>query len=242
MIFLRKASHRSSIINNRKVSKFYYFRGSNNNLIMKKILLMLCCGLAASSAFAQKTTFGIKGGVNFASLSSSSSSTEGSYTTGTLTSFSVGVFADFKTESALSIQPAILYTGKGAKESGNISGTSYNVKANINYLQVPVNFLYNAPSRAGKFFVGAGPYAAFGLSAKVKASSGGQTESQDVEFGDGDDQYKRIDAGVTALVGFKFTQGALVSLNYDLGFTNISNQADNSTKTRVFGVSVGYAF
>jgi hypothetical protein len=209
---------------------------------MKKILLLVCCAFAASTAFAQIPTVGIKGGVNFASLSSSSSSTAGTYNTGTLTSFSAGVFVDFKTSGNISIQPALLYTGKGAKESGEDSGTSYSVKAKINYLQIPVNIVYNVPVAVGTFYFGAGPYAAYGLSAKVEAAGSGQSQSIDVNFGDGEDQYKRIDAGITALAGLKFKQGLLLNLNLDLGLTNVSNQVDSSTKTRVVGLSVGYAF
>jgi hypothetical protein len=209
---------------------------------MKKILLLLCCAFAASTAFAQIPTIGIKGGVNFASLSSSSNAADGTYNTGALTSFSAGIFVDFKTGGSLSIQPALLYTGKGGKESADFDGSNVSAKAKINYLQVPVNFVFNAPIAVGTFFVGAGPYVGYGLSAKVEASFDGKTESQEVDFGDVKGQYKRIEAGATGIAGIKFKQGLMLNLNYDLGLTNISNETDSSTKTRVFGISVGYAF
>ncbi|MFD0792281.1 porin family protein [Mucilaginibacter litoreus] len=209
---------------------------------MKKILLSICCAFAVSATFAQTPTVGIKGGLNLASLTSSSNTSSSSITTGTLTSFSAGIFVDFKAGSNWSVQPALLYTGKGAKESGEFDETNITIKAKINYLQLPLNFVYNVNSVAGTFYIGAGPYLGYGLSAKLEGNSNGQSESDDIGFGDGEDQYKRIDAGATALIGYKFKQGVLLNLNYDLGLTDISNQSSSSTKTRVFGISVGYAF
>jgi hypothetical protein len=209
---------------------------------MKKLLLLICCGFAVSTASAQVPTVGIKGGVNFATMSSSSSGSSSSVSTGTLTTFSAGIFVDFKAGSNWSVQPALLYTGKGASESASNENGSYTAKAKLFYLQVPLNFVYNVPVAVGTFYIGAGPYVAYGLSAKLEAHGNGQTVSQDIEFGDGEDQYKRIEAGATALTGIKFKQGLLLNLNYDLGLTSISNQTNVNTKNRVFGISVGYKF
>lgn len=53
---------------------------------------------------------------------------------------------------------------------------------------------------------------------------------------------KRMDFGVTALTGFTFTNGLLLSINYDLGLTNIRADNYDNIKTRVLGISVGYNF
>jgi hypothetical protein len=206
---------------------------------MKKILLSLCFLTASFAAFAQLPTIGIKGGVNFSDLQISAKNTSATANLGNLTTFSVGAFVDFKAGTNFSIQPAILYTGKGGKVDGGQDGSA---KINLYYLDVPINFLYHVPAVVGDFYFGGGPYAAMGVSGKGKIAFDGNEQSEDVKFGsDGD--FKRIEGGLTGLVGFKFKTGFLVNANYDLGLTNIANDSgDSKLKTRVFGISVGYAF
>jgi hypothetical protein len=164
-----------------------------------------------------------------------------SASTGNLTSFSVGVFADAPVSTSLSIQPGLYYTGKG----GSISGSGATLKSKINYIQLPVNVVYNVPVSAGKFFFGAGPYAAVGVNGKNEIKGGGQSISEDIEFGDSANAtYKRADFGATGLVGFTFTNGLLLKANYDLGLSNISadNTSGENIKNRVVGLSVGFTF
>ena len=205
---------------------------------MKKFLLLLCCGFAASSAFAQLPTFGIRGGVNFAELSASNGNV--SVSTGSTTSFAVGVFGDFKVGD-ISIQPALNYTGKG----GNIDDGDGNVvDIKTYYLQVPVNLVYHIPAAFGKVYFGAGPYVGYGLSGKAKSTVGGSSDSEDITFGSGPDDIKRTDFGLNGIAGFEFKGGLILGVNYDLGLTSINNEnTDNtSTKNRVFGVSIGFKF
>jgi len=203
---------------------------------MKKLLLTLALSTAALFTFAQLPTFGIKAGVNSAKISASQGDI--SVSTGYLTSFHAGAFVDFKL-GAVSLQPALYYSGKGGKfDDGD--GTVY--KTSLYYVQVPVNIVYHIPAVIGSVYLGAGPYAAFGVSAKDKYTSGGQTVSQDLSFGDDSEEIKRTDFGINGIAGFQFKGGFLVGLNYDLGLSNISNSSMASTKNRVLGVSVGFTF
>lgn len=204
---------------------------------MKKILLSICCLFAASFAFAQAPSFGIRGGVGFASLSASSGNL--SVSSGSTTTFAAGLFADFKAGTNLTIQPGIYYAGKG----GNFSADGAEADIKTYYLQVPVNVVYHAPVQFGSIYFGAGPYVAMGLSGKAKASDGTNSASQDITFGsDGD--FKRVDAGLNGIAGFEFKNGFLLGINYDLGLTDIGNDgtAEVSTKNRVFGISIGFKF
>jgi hypothetical protein len=206
---------------------------------MKKILLMLCCCLAASSAFAQLPTFGIRGGVNFAKLNASSGNLSAS--TGSTTTFAVGLFADFKV-GAVSIQPALNYTGKGGNISDDIGGEA-DIKTY--YLQVPVNVVYHIPASIGNIYFGAGPYVGLGLSGKAKGpDENGNSVSEDIKFGSEAGTFKKTDFGLNGIAGVEFKGGFILGINYDLGLSNISNDtADNeSLKNRVFGISIGYKF
>ncbi|WP_295773222.1 porin family protein [uncultured Mucilaginibacter sp.] len=200
---------------------------------MKKLILAAFLAGSFFTASAQSnTTFGVSGGVNFAKITASVDGVSGSGSSGTLTSFSVGVFADAPIGNNFSIQPGLYYTGKGGASDDGGDG-----KLKLSYLQVPINFLYNAPFGGGKLFVGAGPYVGIGLNAKT--TNGRQ--SVDLEFGT---DVKRTDVGATGLLGVRFDNGLLLKANYDLGLTNIlgDNEIGVSSKNRVIGLSVGFTF
>ncbi|HEK20286.1 MULTISPECIES: porin family protein [unclassified Mucilaginibacter] len=205
---------------------------------MKKILLSICCAFVATATFAQVPSFGIRGGVNFASLSASNGNI--SISTGSTTTFAAGLFADFKVGTNTTIQPALNYTGKG----GNIADDGTKVDIKTYYLQVPVNVVYHVPAGFGHVYLGAGPYVAFGLNGKVKGTDGNNTASQDITFGSGPEDFKRVDAGLNGIAGLEFNSGFLLGINYDLGLTDIGNDGSSevSTKNRVFGISIGFKF
>ncbi|RYZ98134.1 MAG: PorT family protein [Sphingobacteriaceae bacterium] len=232
---------------------------------MKKILLSICLTAASLATFSQSdkpVTFGIKGGVNFSRLPYSNLNSPATTSANTLTSFNVGVFVDFKLCESLSIQPALIYTGKGGRNNINIAiadpdaplTISHTDTMKVYYIQVPVNVVYSVPVGSHSFYFGAGPFVGYGISGKQKsklifADDQASTTSfynEDVKFGsDEPSTVKRWDYGVGALAGFKFNNGFLLNINYDLGLANTTPKSEdnnNKTKTRVFGVSVGYAF
>lgn len=213
---------------------------------MKKLLLSLFLMGASLVSFAQLPTFGIKGGANFSTLNISISNL--SLNSNTLTSFNAGVFVDFKFGN-VSLQPALNLTGKGGKFNGTVSddedvdiqeGAG---KFNLIYLQLPVNIVYHIPAVVGDVYFGAGPYVAKGLSGKVKGTDdNGRSVSEDIKFGD-DNGLKSMDYGANAIAGIKLKTGLLFNINYDLGLSNILPGSESiKMKTRVFGISVGYAF
>ncbi|RZK29866.1 MAG: hypothetical protein EOO61_20060 [Hymenobacter sp.] len=104
-----------------------------------------------------------------------------------------------------------------------------------------MDFVYTTPNG---FFIGAGPSVAFGISGKEEYSDGMNSESQTVEFGNGDDQLKRIDFGGNLLTGFQFRNGLLLNLNYNFGLNSLTNdtQDDVTVKSRYFGIRLGYIF
>ena len=213
---------------------------------MKKILFTLCLAAAALTTFAQdkSATFGIKAGANFSKFNISVDGSSVSASTGSLTSFHVGAFGDFKVSDAFSIQPALLFTQLGGKTTLEDDDQSIEGKTTLNYLQVPVNAVYWAPAGSGKFFIGAGPFVGYALSGKDKASGNfdGQTvsESQDVEFGE--DGYKRANFGVGAIAGYKLSNGLSLNVGYDLGLSSVVDAEGGSVKTQVFNVSLGFSF
>lgn len=223
---------------------------------MKKIILSLLLIAVISPAFAQTVKFGISGGLNESSLGSS-------YVTGdnnsSLAGFHAGVFSDIDF-GKLSIEPGLFYTTKGKQGkavlddtnlgSGGNSTIEY-AKAIYNYLELPVNVLYNIPVSYGKIFIGGGPYMAYGLSAKTKikvvfTQSNGDTQvieqTDPLIFGSKDGDIKRLDFGLGALGGFALKNGLLLSIGYEHGLTNIVNGSSPSVRNNVLAVSLGYSF
>jgi hypothetical protein len=207
---------------------------------MKKALLLLSLMGLINFSFAQSVSFGVNAGVNFSKISSSGNGL--TLTSSNTTGFHVGAVADIGFGN-LSLQPGILYSTKG----GSINGSGGTEKLTLNYVEVPVNLLYNIPLGVGKVFFGGGPYVALGLSGKATltgaaTTSGSGSESQNVTFGSADGDVKNPDFGVNLLGGFRFTSGLSLSAGYGIGIANLSNSSGASTKNNVLSFSVGYFF
>lgn len=85
------------------------------------------------------------------------------------------------------------------------------------YIEVPVNLVYSIPTgNSGNIFLGAGPYAGFGIHGKAKQGNVSESGS----FSDAD--LKTFDAGLNFLGGYKFINGFLINGGYGLGLTNIA--------------------
>lgn len=201
---------------------------------MKRTLLSLAATLCLVAGAKAQTSYGLKAGLNFAKVKT----TEGSmsFTTDALTTFYVTGYADLPVSNNISVQPGISLQGKGGSLSEAYSDGK--AKDNLMYIEVPVNFVYSIPTgNAGNIFLGAGPYAGFGIHAKT--SNGNYSESG--SFSDGD--LKSFAAGLNFLTGFKFANGFLINGGYDLGLTNILKDLQSiSAKNRVFSVGVGFQF
>ncbi|WP_295126500.1 porin family protein [uncultured Chitinophaga sp.] len=228
----------------------------------KKILFSIAALGIAVGASAQ-ARLGVKGGLN---LSNITVSNDGSVDNNKmLAGWNAGLVADFPLSDILSIQPGVFYSTKGSKvERGNSGDVDY-FKSTTNpaYIEIPVNFVGKIPlggDGSNKFFIGLGPYAAFGIAGKNKYQLGsgdlavtGESNikwDDDSPFNTGDpnqgfDKYKRFDWGGNILTGFEFGN-VIVSAQYGLGFAKILSGEDDSrndkNKNRVLSFSVGYLF
>lgn len=207
-----------------------------NHYNMKKLILSIALASVSIIGLAQVPKIGIQGGVNFANVSISSGSFSAS--PGTLTTYQVGAFADFKA-GAISIQPGVYYAGKGFK----VEDAGDAVQLKLHYIQVPVNFVYHIPAVIGSVYLGAGPFVGFGTSGKAKTTTGGNSVEEKITFGDGVEDIKRTEFGAQGIAGFQFKTSLMLGFHYDLGLSDISNDtSEGSIKNRVWGLSVGFSF
>jgi hypothetical protein len=177
-----------------------------------------------------------------------------------LGSFQVGLTGDWKLTSFLSLQPGVLFTGKGAKsQSGNTTdATYYRATSNPFYIEVPVNLVFKTPTKNFKFFGGAGPYIAMGVAGKNKAEgkflglafnseksiewSNDDPGTTDYEEGAGYGIMKRFDYGVNLLTGIE-TTNVVLTIGYGHGLAKIqsgsNSSADDKNKHRVISLTAG---
>ena len=183
---------------------------------MKKILVLaVFTVLGFANVNAQEIKFGVKGGLNFSTVSGKNTE-KIDY----VTSYNIGVVSEIPLSEKFSFQPEVMYSRQGYSLGDNIVA--------LNYLNIPLMGKYYVTKG---FSLEAGPQAGFLLSAK--------NEKTNVK-----DSFNTFDFGVNFGLGYKLENGLNFGVRYNLGLTDINN-VDNSSfknKNRAFQVSVGYFF
>ena len=185
---------------------------------MKKIHLLLFPLVVSVSAFGQETSFGIKAGVNYSTISGDASGVESKI------GFHAGVFGIIKPIDALGIQPEMVFSRQGAQASAN-----NDVKFHYDYLNIPV-MLNFYPTET--FFLQAGPQLGFLVSAK--ATDGNQTE--DIKS-----QLNTTDFSLGLGMGFDLSH-TVIGFRFNLGLNSTSDDEDATYPNQVAQVSVGFKF
>jgi hypothetical protein len=202
---------------------------------MKKLFIFQIALCSLITMNAQNARFGITAGTSIASqkYKASGISISGDSKVG----FTAGVLADMGVTENFVFQPGLNFTQKGSK----ISSNGVTATQTLNYIELPLNFLYSTTAGSGHFFGGIGPVLGYGISGKAESDG----ETQDIHFGNSaDDDYKPFEFSGNILAGYEFSNGVFVSANYNHGFSNILNGGDSgeSAKNSYFGIRLGYKF
>ncbi|WP_217603760.1 porin family protein [Chitinophaga sp. GbtcB8] len=220
---------------------------------MKKHLLLLTTALSCGLLSHAQVSFGVKAGFSLAGMSSKYDNPLTQPDTKALPAFHAGVIADISLSENFSLQPGLFYSAKGAKTEQIVPGPAdgpvkLESTAHLNYLELPVNFLYKHELGPGKIFAGFGPYLAYGVGGKIKVNYGGD-EAQDIDIKFKNEQsdslldvayVKPFDAGANFIAGYEFKMGLVFSVNYSLGLINTSPYDNETEKNHYLGISVGY--
>jgi hypothetical protein len=191
---------------------------------------------SAENSLAPK--FGIKGGVNLTNMYVQDVSDENMKV-----GFNAGFFAKLPVTRGFSIQPELLYTSKGAKETYNnfIEGEG-EYRFNLNYIELPVLAVFNV---AKNFNVHVGPYVSYLAAANIKDLKDNGTMDEITELDA--DNFNRVDYGVAGGFGIdisNFTLGA----RYNYGFREIgksgslSGQLTKDSKNSAISLYIGVGF
>ncbi|MEE1897136.1 porin family protein [Flavobacterium rakeshii] len=204
---------------------------------MKRLIKLFSAGILmiggittanAQSSDALTPSFGIKGGVNFASITGDDFNSPDSRT-----SFHVGLLAEFPLTEMFSLQAEALYSGQGFESDmdGEIFGGEGKVEYQLDYINVPVLakvYILDGLS------IEAGPQFGFKVNEEIDANA--NADDGDLNLDEAED----FDFGVAAGVTFETPMGLFATGRYTQGFTDIVNNRD--IKNSVFQIGVGYKF
>lgn len=207
---------------------------------MKKYILFTVAALfSIAVSTAQEVRLGVKGGVNFATLSGDNLGNIKS-----LTGFHIGALAEIPITEQFAVQPEVLYSAQGGKyhEKGSELGVdyAYDVETKLDYIQIPVMAKYYVIDGLS---IEAGPQISFLTSSKVEyeGSAGGITISGEDDL----DDASTVDFGLGAGASYRLPMGLFFTARYNFGLSNIndaSDASDNKIHNRVAQLSVGYSF
>jgi hypothetical protein len=143
-----------------------------------------------------------------------------------------GLLARCQTNDWLAVKSGLLYIQKGSQLDD--SDETYR----INYLQLPVKAEFSSGLKQGgasRIFLATGPY----LSTRLKAEYETNGQSSDIK-----DDVNATDAGWAFELGFQHSvagQKLLLSLNYDMGFSEVFKQQDD-IQNKALSFSLGLLF
>lgn len=200
---------------------------------MKKIILIVAISIftLTSVKSQEKIQFGVKGGVNFTTMTSNDYLYDEKYKTGLY----LGATVEIPLGKKFSIQPEILYSSQGIKGKALVNyplvpGPMPVVYAEhkLDYIKIPILAkLYLAKN----FSLEIGPSFNFLVNDEFTYNSYTQTDlAKKFEFG-----------GVVGL-SYKVKSDVVVNANYLNGFSNVLKSPFENSKSYGFSVGIGYLF
>ena len=225
---------------------------------MKKlgVFMVLLCAVGFVMPAHAQVKLGVIGGLNLANISFDPAA--GS-SPSRATAFGAGGVVQFRLAENVALQLEPMYLQKGARQEGSFefgfddtgsdSSLSFNVdvKAKLNYLELPVMLKLEIGTGSTRPYVMAGPTIGYRLSAKETGSVSGPGFNEQIDE-DVKDLTKSMDFGLGFGAGVNFPAGrntVFVQGRYALGLANINNDPeDTETKLKTNGLQVmaGVAF
>lgn len=205
---------------------------------MKKLIIagaMLVAFSLNSKAQDMQPKIGIKAGANLM-MGGKYDVLGTEYTSKYVPGFQAGIFLDLPLSSKLSFSPEVLYSQKGSKFEGTVSGTNGEIKSKLGYIDVPVLLTINATPQ---FNFVIGPQASFLVNHETTTTVNGVGTSNT----DKDNLRKSIAAGVVGM-GIKMSPNLNLNARYSMDFQAAAKDNVNQDKARLsgFALSLGYSF
>lgn len=211
-----------------------------------KVLFLTFCLFAIISARGQHPSVTFFGGANVASMSieHGSTTTQLEDTYGMLYGFNIGALYDyvFKKDRSkeLSLESGLVFDSRGFTQNLEVGELQQDNKTTLYYIDIPLylKYIFRLRSR-DKIYFGAGPYMGVGLFGNYIR---GENEPETISWGSdsSENDYKRLDYGLTGKIGYLAYSGFNISVSYDYGLPNISAVETKGYKNRLMRLSLGY--
>ena len=163
---------------------------------------------------------GVKAGINMATISGGNNDGAG----GIIPGYQAGIAAEYSFGESFSIQPGFILSGKGSKNAGFLLlGLDSEYTASLNYLEIPVNAVYNVSD----FQIFAGPYLGLGLFGKVRYDND-EISDKDIVFTDNVTEVPEgmpvnsLDYGLNVGAGYMINEAIQLQVGYGLGLGNLN--------------------
>lgn len=193
---------------------------------MRKISLAMALFCMSLFANAQGPKFGLKAGLNVASLKSD----EGTNFDNKL-GLNAGLIAHIHLSPQFALQPEVVYSAQGGKYTFNppLGGVEEH-ELGLSYINIPLNIQYMFNNG---FRLQTGPQ--FGFLVDVNDKYRGE----ETEFFTSDD-FQNFDFSWTAGLGYLSQTGFGIDARYNYGLSNINDFGSAKLNNRVFQVSLFY--
>lgn len=134
------------------------------------------------------------------------------------------------------------------------------MRTRVSYIEVPINLVGGIQAGPGKVELFVGPSFGFGLGGRYKAEGFGNTVTGSIKAkkqpentaGSNDRYVNPFNASLNFGIDYKFDNGLLIQVGYNLGLTNVnphyansnaeSNRSNNVTKASAVNIAVAYLF
>ncbi len=220
------------------------------------ILILIFIITTLPAAYSQKIRIGITGGPIFTSntrtnmyVARTDSSKDHSLAVSGVFSYFGGFAASIPLSKNIIFRPQIQYILKGWRnhEAYTYTNIDYNNRIKAHCIDLPLNFVYNIPTKNGRFFIGAGPYFSYVLSGTVYLEKDNTDYPLTFDAADTTNGFPthRFDIGGNVIAGYEFRSGFFCTLNYAHGFKDFRIFMDESNPTNkitTVGLGIGYMF
>ncbi len=191
---------------------------------MKKLFFITAIISGSFIANAQHVQFGLKGGLNVATVNIDNSNLN----VDPRISAHVGGLAHIHLSKEFAIQPELTFSGQGYQVNG--TGNNSDQHVNLSYINLPVLLQYMFESG---FRIETGPQLGLLVGAKYKVGS----VETDIK-----DSFKKVDIGWGLGLGYITKSGFGIDARYNLGLSKINDNNSDKVTNRVFQAGVFYQF
>jgi len=210
---------------------------------MKKTFSILAVFLFALhiAGFSQSSRVGLTGGFTISDIMGNQNQMNHDIKTG----YTVGLLVNTPLSGKFSFQPSLNYVQKGNVLKIDANNRITNA---LRYVELPLNFIYSTNGADGGFFVGLGPTVSFNVPSKrvTENKNTGKKTSTDIIFGEtAAADFRGIDYGANALLGYRLPGGFFTQVYYNQGIRNLVTGeviGDKKMRNSCFGIQIGFLF